>query len=232
MGVSKVDRDQIRAHLTASREQEPDRFARSPLPYPKEFDEQIDTFTEVARRAFAGDVDGARRIISTIDGQSLMEWFDVIAQNVADVRYTLISGNPPRRRSGAGEHPTQSQARVAAIAERDGYRCGYCGIRVTEPEILKKVQMKVGRDVFPSKSNKKGSSNRDYHGIWVTTAVTLDHVVPYSESGDDSDSNLITSCWGCNFGKYDYTCEELELSLPSIGGSSVGSWSGLRDVVK
>lgn len=232
MGVTKVDREQIRARLTASRVQESDRFSRSPLPYPKEFDVEIDKFVVVAQRAFAGDVDGARGLISTIDGRSLMEWFDVIAQNVGDVRYTLVSGNPPRRRSGEGEHPTQSSARVAAIAARDGYRCGYCGIRVIEPAILKKIQKKVGRDVFPSKSNKKGSSNRDYHGIWVTTAVTLDHVVPYSESGDDSDSNLITSCWGCNFGKYDYTCEELELSLPSIGGSSVVSWSGLRDVVK
>lgn len=232
MGVSKVDRDQIRARLTASRVEEPDRFARSPLPYPKEFDDQIDTFTEVAERAFAGDVDGARGLISTIDGQSLMDWFDVIAQNVADVRYTLISGNPPRRRSGAGEHPTPSPARVAAIAERDGYRCGYCGIRVIEPAILKKVQMKVGLDVFPSKSNKKGSSNRDYHGIWVTTAVTLDHVVPYSESGDDSDSNLITSCWGCNFGKYDYTCEELGLRSPRVSTDIDSMWRGLRDIVR
>lgn len=230
--MTKVDRDRIRVHLAASRVQEPDRFARSPLPYPKEFDDQIDAFVAAVLRAFTGDVDGARGLISTIDGQSLMEWYDSIAQNVADVRYTLISGKPPRRRIGEGEHPTQSLARVAAIAARDGYRCAYCGIRVIEPEILKKIQMKVGRDVFPSKNNKKGSSNRDYHGIWVTTAVTLDHVVPYSESRDDSDSNLVTSCWGCNFGKYHYTCKELELSLPAIGASSGRSWSGLRDVVR
>lgn len=231
-GLTPIDRERILARLTASRKEEPDRFERSPLPYPREFDDQIDLFAEAAQRAFLGDVAGARSLISTLDSHAMLDWYDKIAQHVGDVRYTLVSGNPPRRRSGGGGHPTPSPARVAAIAARDGHRCGYCGIRVIEPETLRRIQAKVGRDVLPSKSNKKAASNRDYHGIWVTTAVTLDHVVPFAECSDDSNRNLITSCWACNFGKYDYTCQELEIALPTLGGAPRGSWSGLRDVVQ
>jgi len=227
-----VDPQQIRQHLIDSRDKDPERFAQSPLPYPQEFDAHIDRFAVAAHLAFNGDVETARELISSIDGESLMDWYDTIAQHVADIRYTLITGNPPRRLSGKGKHQTQSPARVAAIAKRDKYRCGYCGMRLVEPQILKRIQVKVGRDVFPSKGNKKESSNRDYHGIWVTTAITLDHVVPYAVSSDDTIENLISSCWSCNFGKYDYTCEELELSPPAIRVPSNESWSGLRDVVE
>lgn len=226
-----VDVDRIRAVLIASREQEPERFSRSPLPYPEHFDDAIDGFVAAAKTAFGGDVQEARRLMGEIADRELVAWFDEIAQNVGDVRYELLNLEKAYRKRGNKSDPDLGDARKRELAKRDGHRCCYCGIRVIEPEVLKKIQSILGRDVYPSKTNKKGSSNWDYHGVWILTAMTLDHIEPISTSGRDDDDNLATSCWACNFGKYDYTLKDLDLDPPKTKLGTTDGWVGLRDVV-
>ena len=62
-------------------------------------------------------------------------------------------------------------------------------------------------------------------------AITLDHIKPFAIDADDSDGNLVTCCWGCNFGKYDYTLDELGLARPEQSRGVLDDWRGLRDVV-
>jgi hypothetical protein len=182
--------------------------------------------------AFAGKVQEARHRMNSIDHISMVKRFDEIAQHAGDVRYELISNAQPyRKRAQSDKKRDMGAARMRRLAERDGYRCGYCGIRVVEPAVLKKVQSVLGRDFFPSKTGEEGSSNLDYHGIWLTIALTLDHIKPFAIDADDSDANLVTCCWGCNFGKYDYTLDELDLRPPTISADESRDWFGLRDVV-
>ena len=47
-----------------------------------------------------------------------------------------------------------------------------------------------------------GRSNKIRHGISLTFRATADHVVPISHGGRTSMDNLVTSCWNCNYGKY------------------------------
>ena len=226
----QVDVDRIRAMLVASRANEPERFERSPLPYPKHFDQAIDAFVVAAKRAFAGDVQEARRLMGEIADRELMVWYDQIAQNVGDVRYELLNQQSAYRKNGNEIDRDLRDIRMRKLAARDGHHCCYCGIRVIEPEVLKKIQAVLGRDVFPSKTNNKGSSNWDYHGVWILTVMTLDHIDPFSISGRDDDDNLATSCWACNFGKYDYTLKELGLEPPRTKQGTTDGWVGLRDV--
>ncbi len=209
---------------------EPERFSRAPLPYPREFDDLIDQFVLAVKLAFAGKVQEARHRMNFIDHVSMVKWYDEIAQHVGDVRYELISNAQPYRKRGQSDKKRDmGDARVRRLAERDGHRCGYCGIRAVEPAVLKKVQSVLGRDVFPSKTGRKGSSNLDYHGIWLVMAITLDHIKPFAIDADDSDANLVTCCWGCNFGKYDYTLKELDLARPVQSRGVFDGWHGLRD---
>jgi 5-methylcytosine-specific restriction endonuclease McrA len=60
--------------------------------------------------------------------------------------------------------------------------------------------------------------------------MTLDHIDPISVSGRDDDENLATSCWACNFGKYDYTLRVLGLEPPRTKRVTTDGWVGLRDV--
>ena len=162
----------------------------------------------------------------------MVSWYDEIAQHVGDVRYQLLNTEQPyRKKALSNKKRDMGETRVRRIAERDGYRCGYCGIRVVEPAVLRKVQMLLGRDVFPSKTKEKSSSNLDYHGIWITMAITLDHIEPFAINADDSDNNLVTCCWGCNFGKFDYTLQELGLLSPALGRGDTVGWRGLRDLI-
>jgi len=220
----------IRGLLVTSRATELDRFKRAPLPHPAWFDDEIDRFVDVVRLAFGGEVDSARERVREINHIPMVQWFDDNAQHVGDVRYELINARQGERKKKAHQKKRDmSRSRVRRLAERDGYRCAYCDIRVVEPAVLKKVQSVLGRDVFPSKTGRKGSSNLDYHGIWLTIALTLDHIKPFAIDADDSDRNLVTCCWGCNFGKYDYTLQELDLARPVQSRGVLDGWHGLRD---
>jgi 5-methylcytosine-specific restriction endonuclease McrA len=227
-----VDVDRIRELLISSRETEPQRFNRSPLPYPRHFDRAIDAFVVAVTTAYKGDVQTARRLMGEIADRDLVAWFHETAQHVGDIRYQLLSQKKAYRKRGKKTDCDLGDTRKCNLAKRDGHRCCYCGIRVIEPTILKKVQALIGRDVLPSKSNKKGSSNWDYHGVWITTVMTLDHIDPISTSGRDDDDNLATSCWACNFGKYDYTIKELDLDPPRTKQGTLDGWAGLRDIVE
>ena len=222
--------EHIRGLLVTSQATEPERFKRAPLPHPAWFDDDIDRFVSAVRLAFVGEVHSARKRVKEINHTSMVEWFDDRAQYVGDVRYQLINARQGQRKKKAHQKKRDmSRSRVRRLAERDGYRCGYCGIRVVEPAVLKKVQSVLGRDVFPSKTGEKGSSNLDYHGIWLVMAITLDHIKPSAIDADDSDGNLVTCCWGCNFGKYDYTLDELGLARPEQSRGVFDGWHGLRD---
>lgn len=222
--------ERIRGLLIESRTIDPKRFKCAPLPYPTSFNDEIDRFVGAVQLAFGGQVHSARQHLKKINHIPMVQWFDGISQHVGDVRYELVNARQGQRKKKAHRKKRDmSMSRLRRLAERDGYRCGYCGIRVVEPAVLKKVQSVLGRDVFPSKTGGKGSSNLDYHGIWMTIGLTLDHVKPFAIDADDSDGNLVTCCWSCNFGKYDYTLEELDLAWPAQSKGVIDGWHGLRD---
>src|SRR5207302_543271 len=93
--------------------------------------------------------------------------------------------------------------------KRDGYRCRYCGVRLFPKYVLVAFQQAVGTDLFPM-----GKGNRDRHGAAVVFIATYDHVVPCNRGGLNSLENLVTSCWSCQFGKYNWTLQQLGLDDP------------------
>jgi 5-methylcytosine-specific restriction endonuclease McrA len=44
--------------------------------------------------------------------------------------------------------------------------------------------------------------------------ATLDHVTPWSLGGRTDESNLVTSCWSCNYGKANFTVEQIGIRNP------------------
>ncbi len=216
---------EIQRHLATVQLRDSEVFAKAPLQYPEEFEVAIDEFARGIELALNGELVEARSLVSSIDDAPIVDWFDRIAQNVGKIRVQYVGQDPKRPER---LHPVKRKmgvARIRSLAERGGWRCGYCGIRVIEPRVLRKAQNLLGKSVFPSRTT--GGSNRDYHGVWLLTALTLDHIEPLCSSGDDSDGNLVAACWGCNFGKYHYTLEQLDLRWPQQLNSSKNSWRGL-----
>ena len=227
MAKPKGTDERILRELSESRSYDKPRFERSPLPYPKKFDEGIDRFVEAVKIAVSGEPERAREIVEAIDHEGMVKWYDETAQHVGSVRLSMFGGKAGKRSSGGKRD--MRLTRVRRIAARDGYLCGYCDIRVIEPEILRKIDTMLGGGVLHKRSTPR--NNRSYHGIWLMTAVTLDHIEPLAKNHDDSDENLVTYCWSCNFGKYHYELVELGLRAPvSNRGRSTG-WVGARDVL-
>ena len=71
------------------------------------------------------------------------------------------------------------------VFKRDGFRCWYCGdsVALSEPE----------------------------SGIAASGGV--DHLIPSSRGGDDSDENLVACCYSCNSRKATSTREEYRQRL-------------------
>jgi hypothetical protein len=227
VAITEANRRHLRELLESAMTADRERFDRAPLPYPAFFDPYIDTFVEAVVRTANGNLELGRELLATIDHAPMVEWFDAYAQNAGGERVKLLE-KVPQRRGGGGKRDMRV-SRVRAIAERDGWRCGYCDIRVVEPRVLRKVDQLLGGKVLRHLTEKR--SNRSYHGIWLVTALTLDHIEPLAENHDDSDENLVTCCWACNFGKYHYTLDELGLLPPRQGRGPSDGWHGLTDIV-
>lgn len=228
MAKPKGSDARILRKLSESSSHDESRFIRAPLPYPKKFDEGIDQFVEAVKVAVLEDPKRARDMVEAIDHEPMVTWFDETAQHVGSVRLSMFGGQLGKRSSGGKRD--MRLTRIRRMAARDGYLCGYCDIRVIEPEILRRIDAMLGGGILNKRSTPR--NNRSYHGIWLMTAVTLDHIEPLAKKHDDSDENLVTCCWSCNFGKYHFELEELKLSKPlSNRGDSTG-WFGLRDFFK
>ena len=216
---------EIQKHLAKLHQRSQRVFAKAPLQYPEEFETAIDQFAQAVDVAVHRDIGRARGLLASIDDEPIVDWFDRIAQNVGTIRVQYVGNDPKRPERRYTVKRKMSVARVRSLAERGGWRCGYCGIRVIEPRVLRKAQELLGKADFPSRTT--GGSNRDYHGVWLLTALTLDHIEPLCLSGDDSDANLVATCWACNFGKYHFTLEQLGLRPPRKKREVENGWRGL-----
>ena len=74
----------------------------------------------------------------------------------------------------------------------------------------------------------KGKGNQIRHGVALTFRAPADHVVPMSFGGRTNLDNLVTSCWNCNYGKYNALLEQMGINDPrDTDLDSKLNWNGL-----
>jgi len=105
---------------------------------------------------------------------------------------------------------------------RDGYRCRYCGQRVISEEILVALGSTLSEGGFSARGDD--TSRR---GASLVFRAVEDHVVPLSRGGKTVDTNLVTSCYPCNFSKFGFTLDQLGLDDPRDRPPIVDDWDGL-----
>jgi 5-methylcytosine-specific restriction endonuclease McrA len=132
-------------------------------------------------------------------------------------RYPLI--RHPKERQIRTPRPTESVK--AKIYARDGCRCRYCGVRVIVPKAIT-----VLANMFPELPELRTVSAEQHAAFFAMKAV-VDHVIPWSVGGRNDESNLVTSCQCCNYGKWTYLIDEIDFIDPWTRPPVRDEWDGL-----
>lgn len=140
----------------------------------------------------------------------------------------------PRSIDGAPPHLSKEQRQPlrmpnkqgeATIIARDGYHCRFCGI----PVIHKRIRERAKR-LYPQ-SVTWGSTNQSQHAGFQAMWLQFDHLVPHSRGGTSELSNVLITCAPCNYGRFHYLVEELDLINPFDRQPVTTDWNGLEDLI-
>jgi 5-methylcytosine-specific restriction endonuclease McrA len=199
-----------------------------PLEPPPFFFDQIPIFADAATLAAGGSMLEAREALASVRSDDLREWFVEHGQQSGVFRnrhYKRGAQGP----CGMALDPTRNpdENLKQQVWERDGFRCRYCGIQVVPIAVLKAMEKTVGREVFPITKVRK---NKDRHGVMLAFCANADHVLPWKLGGATDKANLVTACWSCNYGKSDFTLDQLGLDDPRGRPPNSDDWDGLTSL--
>jgi hypothetical protein len=120
---------------------------------------------------------------------------------------------------------TISKNQLDVLFKQDNWRCGYCGIRIGgRREHFEKFAKEVDLPELVA-----GNTDETRHGIRLILQASHDHIQPLNQGELNSQDNLVTCCWSCQFGKGDHSLDALAMEKPSRGKwEPYESWSGLK----
>lgn len=125
-------------------------------------------------------------------------------------------------RSSRAKERMPTRAEEAALFERDGHHCRFCGIPVIRKEIRERIR-KAYSDVLPW-----GRKNIEQHAAFQLMWAVPDHILPHSRGGSSDLQNTVIVCQPCNCARMHYTLEELGLADPRLREPTRSSWDGLE----
>lgn len=105
---------------------------------------------------------------------------------------------------------------------RDGYHCRFCGIPLIRAEVRRRI-----RKVYPH-ALLWGKRAIDCHAAFQAMWLQYDHVVPFKWGGGSDISNIVIACAPCNFGRMNYTVEQVGLLDPREFAPIQSKWDGLE----
>ena len=180
----------------------------SPLKKPEWIIDSFEVLVDAINHASTGNVDLARLIIKNSRDLEMRTWYHVHAQNIAKWRsdYFKVTSPEPTLPLDSVKSFSKLESKLFA---RDSYKCRYCADDVVPKKVFKKANSLIGSAGLPL-----GRTNLTRSGFYLMFVATLDHVLPWSLGGRTDESNLVTSCWTCNYGKANFTVEQIGIRSP------------------
>lgn len=196
---------------------------RAPIMPPDWVDPQLTIFEKAVDLAAVGDATGARSQLEQVESRKLQEWFIEHGQMSGTVRDAYFNRVVPAVPIADRDLLRSPQRFAKAVFARDGYRCRYCGVRLVPAEVLKGFGRAVGSDTFAT-----AGTNLQRHGVALAFRAIADHVTPWTRGGRTDMENLVSACWSCNYGKADFTVDQIGLEDPrSRPIGTPDGWDGL-----
>jgi hypothetical protein len=170
----------------------------------------------------SGAIDRARQLWDGVNGESLLKTWD----NQNDRKKERGPKWKPLTDSPIGSKTAQvTQSLARRIYERDDYRCRYCGLpvftrwkgspilRLVEAFKVESGSMKIVNGSLHGSGKNGALRNCDY-AKFLWSLAACDHVFPRSLGGATDESNLVTSCSGCNYSKGNLTLVQMSVKSP------------------
>jgi 5-methylcytosine-specific restriction endonuclease McrA len=189
------------------------------------FDAELDNFAKAVLSIANGDHIAGLSLLETIRSEELRWWLCEHGQMSGLHRMRRLAIPQPQY-AGEVDRPL-SRPIERWVFERDTYYCRYCGTRVVAKTVLAALENVVGQSVFSSSTN----TNSKDHGIVLVFKAVADHVVPRRLGGRTDLDNLVTACQACNYGKFNYTIDQLGLSDPRERAPRSNTWDGLTSLL-
>jgi HNH endonuclease len=178
----------------------------------------------------AGDLSTADTLIREANMPAVRAWTESLwgsrAANLDQQKYhqfRAIAGAPPyleKVQHIPARMPTSAEKNI--IIERYGRNCVFCGI----PLIRKEVRIAF-QSAYPD-ALPWGRANQTQHAAFQCMWMQFDHLLPHSRGGDNSVGNVVVTCAPCNFGRMQWTLEEVGLIDPRLRRAQRTSWDGLE----
>jgi 5-methylcytosine-specific restriction endonuclease McrA len=207
----------------AARNDQLRRALFTPLP---EAEQAVDLLDQAANAWLTGDRTAAASLLAAADSPQLrafaLDWMVSKAKWLQ--RTAQRDPSFPKIKTGAR---MPSLAVQRDILRRDGHRCRFCGTRV----IARGVRSLLTRE-FPDAVPWPDKDQARMHGAFLALNATVDHLLPHARGGDNELSNLVTTCWPCNFSREDLLLHELDIHDPREFDPVVDAWDGLSRVLQ
>ena len=163
-------------------------------------------------------------LIRQADMPAIREWTESIWGKKSPYRqYRLVteaSPSMPRQNRIPLRMPTTAEK--AALLQRDGYHCRFCGIPVIRDTVRQAISSAYP-DALPW---RPGNANQ--HAAFQAMWVQYDHILPHARGGDNTLENVVITCGPCNYGRGDYILEEVGLIDPRTREPVQSTWDGLE----
>jgi len=192
------------------------------LPSIPEIDTALDLLSQAADAYLAGDIGCAKSCLVKADMPEIRQFYKrIVGVTNKDVHWQSKQPKDivPKSNRAKGRMPSAKEQ--LAIFTKDGWRCRFCGTRVISRE-ARLILIKQ----FPEETHWVDSEYKR-HTALLSQGASLDHVLPHSRGRTDDPKNFVTACYNCQFGRNNWTLEEVGFNDPRDRPPIVDEWDGL-----
>jgi len=194
---------------------------------PSFFEDAVENFSSAVSHLACGDKVKSLQALKKCNSESVGKFYIEHGKQssyfrVNNWRKTRKNNSLLKKKNDTKKTPSASLNKE--VFERDFYRCRYCGLRIITKEVFHEYGRLVGPVNF---STVRSEIIRN--GLTLGLRGVADHVFPYSLGGKTQMDNLVTSCYSCNFGKWEYKLEQLDLEDPFSRQLKDDGWRGLTE---
>lgn len=203
---------------------------------------QVDLFVE-ALTDFCSDHTLSQQKLQVLEDAAqhaeLKDWYIRHGNKSGNFRSSIAKAQIPK--STPGDNIRISSQILNDVLEKNHYRCQYCGCRLIAREVwesLETLSSSHGRHLIKKLNQRQGVTDEEVTGLIFATWPFADHVLARRRGGCTTLKNLVASCFACNYGKDNFTCDELGIANPlsnpkaQIINSDGSAWSGLIEFIE